>query len=346
MLIPAPSNLGHPGLPSSSSGCRCRRRSTPEPPPSPRGAHQHLRQFAIVENVIAGNALSRRLVLSVRCLLDLDPDAVLHLRYRPRLRPASATISFISPTDRITETCTSRAPSPCWTFVFLYAPDTVAPEEMHIWIPELQALTCAENANHSPAQHPDAARARTRDARDFARYLDETLERWGDDAAVHYGPHTWPVWGNENLVDVHRVAARHLQVHPRPGPAPRQQGLHTARGGRGHRAARGARAPLVQPRLPRHAAPRRARRCSPRSSGMWDGDPVSLHPHTPVDSAHPLRRPHRCRAILAEGQRAFDEGDYRWAVVDPAQARSSPTLTHERRRAAPEVPGPTSTNPP
>ena len=71
---------------------------------------------------------------------------------------------------------------------------------MHIWIPELEALTCAENANHSLHNIQTLRGARTRDARNFARYLDETLERWGDEAEVHYGPHTWPVWGNENIV--------------------------------------------------------------------------------------------------------------------------------------------------
>ena len=68
---------------------------------------------------------------------------------------------------------------------------------MHIWIPELKALTCAENANHCLHNIQTLRGARTRDARNFARYLDETLERWGDEAEVHYGPHTWPVWGND-----------------------------------------------------------------------------------------------------------------------------------------------------
>ena len=68
---------------------------------------------------------------------------------------------------------------------------------MHIWIPQLKALTCAENANHSLHNIQTLRGARTRDARNFARYLDETLERWGDEAEVHYGPHTWPVWGND-----------------------------------------------------------------------------------------------------------------------------------------------------
>ncbi|GAA1372228.1 alkyl sulfatase C-terminal domain-containing protein [Streptomyces beijiangensis] len=66
-------------------------------------------------------------------------------------------------------------------FEFLYAPDTEAPEEMHIWPPQLGALTCAENANHSLHNIQTPRGARTRDARNFARCLDETLERWGDD---------------------------------------------------------------------------------------------------------------------------------------------------------------------
>jgi alkyl sulfatase BDS1-like metallo-beta-lactamase superfamily hydrolase len=33
--------------------------------------------------------------------------------------------------------------------MFLYAPDTEACQETHIWIPELKAITCAENANKS-----------------------------------------------------------------------------------------------------------------------------------------------------------------------------------------------------
>ena len=75
---------------------------------------------------------------------------------------ASATArSRRSPTSprptAITETGTKRDLAGL-TFEFLYAPDTEAPEEMHIWIPQLKALTCAENANHCAAQHPDPAR--------------------------------------------------------------------------------------------------------------------------------------------------------------------------------------------
>jgi alkyl sulfatase BDS1-like metallo-beta-lactamase superfamily hydrolase len=48
--------------------------------------------------------------------------------------------------------------------------------------------------------------------------------------------------------------------------------------------------------------------------GMWDGDPVSLHPHIPVESARRYVDLIGADRILAEGKRAFDEGDYRWAT--------------------------------
>jgi alkyl sulfatase BDS1-like metallo-beta-lactamase superfamily hydrolase len=48
--------------------------------------------------------------------------------------------------------------------------------------------------------------------------------------------------------------------------------------------------------------------------GLWDGDPVSLHPHTPADSASRYVGLIGANRIMAEGQRAFDAGDYRWAA--------------------------------
>ena len=47
---------------------------------------------------------------------------------------AAPTVSYISPTNGITATGTKRDIAGL-TFEFLYAPDTGAPEEMHIWTP-------------------------------------------------------------------------------------------------------------------------------------------------------------------------------------------------------------------
>ena len=47
---------------------------------------------------------------------------------------------------------------------------------------------------------------------------------------------------------------------------------------------------------------------------MWDGDPVSLNPLPARESGRRIVDLIGADAILAEGRRAFDAGDYRWAV--------------------------------
>lgn len=48
--------------------------------------------------------------------------------------------------------------------------------------------------------------------------------------------------------------------------------------------------------------------------GMWDGNPASLHPHVPVESARRYVDLIGPDELIAEGRRAFDAGDYRWAA--------------------------------
>jgi len=132
-------------------------------------------KFAIGENIVTGNAMSRRAMYAFGNLLDLDPKQFISCGIAIG-GGRGLTTSYISPTDPITETGTTRHIAGL-TFEFLYAPDTEAPEEMHIWIPELMALTCAENTNHSLHNIQTLRGARTRDARNLARYLDETLQQ-------------------------------------------------------------------------------------------------------------------------------------------------------------------------
>jgi alkyl sulfatase BDS1-like metallo-beta-lactamase superfamily hydrolase len=222
------------------------------------------------------------------------------------------TVSYISPTDGITQTGAIRELAGL-TFEFLYAPDTEAPEEMHIWIPELKALTCAENANHSLHNIQTLRGARTRDARNFARYLDETLQRWGDEAQVHYGPHTWPVWGNANLVTfIESQRDTYKYIH--------DQALRLAN--KGYTPLEAAELIELPDELGRKWYNRGyhgtlhhdVRAVFTKELGMWDGDPVSLHPHPPVESAQRYVELIGADQVLAEGERAIAAGDYRWAA--------------------------------
>jgi alkyl sulfatase BDS1-like metallo-beta-lactamase superfamily hydrolase len=74
--------------------------------------------------------------------------------------------------------------------------------------------------------------------------------------------------------------------------------------------------------------------------GMWDGDPVSLHPHPPVESAKRFVDLIGADKILAEGQRAFDAADYRWAAEILHKlvfACSTPASVRHRTRSSPSA---------
>ena len=269
-------------------------------------------KFAIGENVIAGTAMSRRAMYAFGILLDPEPRQFVTLGAGIGNGKRGLTISYLSPTDPITGTGQVRSIAGL-TFEFLYAPDTEAPEEMHIWIPELKALTCAENANHCLHNIQTLRGARTRDARNFARYLDETLERWGDQAEVHYGPHSWPVWGNENIVAfLEDQRDMYKYIH--------DQALRLAN--KGYTPLEAAEVIELPPELARKWHNRQyhgtvhhdVRGVFTKELGMWDGDPVSLHPHIPVETARRYVDLIGAEKILEEGKRAIGDGDYRWAA--------------------------------
>ncbi|WUW23110.1 MBL fold metallo-hydrolase [Streptomyces sp. NBC_01463] len=266
---------------------------------------------AIGENVIAGNAMSRRAGYAFGSLLDRNSCGCVTSGIGI-YAPSGSTISYISPTDSVTRTGEKRELAGL-EFEFLYAPDTEAPEEMHIWVPQLKALTCAENANHSLHNIQTLRGARTRDARNFARYLDETLERWGDEAEVHYGPHTWPVFGNENITTfLESQRDTYKYIH--------DQALRLAN--KGYTPLEAAEAVELPEELRRNWASRGyhgtlhhdVRAVFHKELGLWDGDPATLHPHTPAETARRLTDLIGPGQILAEGRRAFEDGDYRWAV--------------------------------
>lgn len=268
-------------------------------------------KYALGENVVAGNAMARRAAYAFGGLLDHGPRGFVTCGLGIA-GTAGPQVSYISPTDAITETGARREIAGI-EFEFLYAPDTEAPEEMHIWIPQLRALSCAENANHSLHNIQTLRGARTRDAANFARYLDETLQRWGDDAQVHYGPHTWPVWDNARVTAfLESQRDTYKFIH--------DQALRLAN--KGYTPLEAAEALELPEELRRDWVNRGyhgtlhhdIRAVYTKELGMWDGDPVSLHPHPPVETARRFVDFAGAEAILAEGKRAMEVADYRWAV--------------------------------
>ncbi len=276
------------------------------------GTIESFNKHAIGENVITGNAMSRRMGYTFGILLPRCDCGIVTAGLGTAAEGMNVDFSYIPPTDPITRTGERRTLGG-WEFEFLYAPDTEAPEEMHIWIPAIKALTCAENANHSMHNIQTIRGARTRDARNFARYLDETIVRWGKDVEVHYGPHTWPVWGNANVVTflenqrdmykyMHDQALRLANQGLTPLEAAEVVELPDAIGKKWYN------------RYYHGGLHHNVRAVFHKELGFWDGDPATILPLLPQDDAQRHVELIGRDKILQEGREAIGAGDYRWAV--------------------------------
>jgi alkyl sulfatase BDS1-like metallo-beta-lactamase superfamily hydrolase len=163
---------------------------------------QHFVEEAVAENVMAGNIMARRAGYQYGNVLKPGPEGIVTGALGAAL--ANGASSLPLPNKIITkdgETVTVDGV----TFVFYLTPGAEAPAEMVMYIPQWKALSMAEELNHLEHNIYTLRGAQTRDAKVWAAYLGEAVARWGDEVEVNFGPHTWPVWGNENVVEYLKV---------------------------------------------------------------------------------------------------------------------------------------------
>lgn len=153
-------------------------------------------EAAVAENIIAGTAMARRAMYMYGNTLPPSPTG--HVGAGLGLKTSYGTKALIPPTDLITKSGEVRTLDGL-TFEFELAQGTEAPSEMHWYIPELKALTCAENCVHTMHNLYTLRGAKTRDPLLWSRALDESFEHFGQKAEVLYGMHHWPVWGKERV---------------------------------------------------------------------------------------------------------------------------------------------------
>lgn len=168
----------------------------PDGPPSvpilaPAGFLEH----AVSENVYAGNAMSRRATYMFGALLPKGPGGQIGTGLG--MTTSTGTVTLIPPTVDITHTG-QEAEIDGVRMVFQLTPGTEAPAEMNFLFPAHRALCLAENATHTMHNVLTLRGALVRDARVWARYLDEAVARFGDKADLAFASHHWPTWGREN----------------------------------------------------------------------------------------------------------------------------------------------------
>ncbi len=158
-------------------------------------------QYAISENIYAGNVMSRRLHYQYGVLLPASPYG--HAGQGLAQNVANGNLGLIQPT-RIVEKDIEVFEVDGIEMEFQNTPGTEAPSEMNTWIPSIKGLWMAENVVGSVHNIYTLRGAKVRDSLRWSKYIDEALHKYGQEAEVMFASHHWPRWGNERIQEVLR----------------------------------------------------------------------------------------------------------------------------------------------
>lgn len=268
-------------------------------------------QHAIAENVMAGNAMTRRMFFQYGVLLPRSPFG--HVDQSIGKNTAAGNLGLIEP-NVIIEKDIEEMTVDGVKMVFQNTPGTEAPAEMNTWFPDLKAFWAAENICATIHNIYTLRGAMVRDALEWSKQINKAIYMFGKDAEVMFASHSWPRWGNDRILEVMRTqrdAYAHLNnqvlhlanqgvtinevhnVYKQPKSLQDQWAAHSYHGSESHN----------------------SRAVINRYLGYWDANPATLDPLSPRDSA-PLyvEMMGGSAKIIAKGKELYDQGKYRHAV--------------------------------
>ena len=274
---------------------------------APEGFLEH----AVAENVYAGTAMMRRAFFQYGLLTPASPFG--HVDQAIGKNVAAGTPSLIAPTMIITDDIEEHVVDGV-AMIFHSTPGTEAPAEMNTYFPDLRAFWAAENVTATIHNIYTLRGALVRDALLWSKKIGEALYLFGRESDVMFASHSWPRWGTERIAEVlrsQRDAYAHLnnrvlhlanqgvtinEIHNRYTQPPSLQAQWSARSYHG-------------------SEEHNSRAVINRYLGYWDGNPATLIPLSPRDSA-PLfvDMMGGSEPILTKGRALYDEGRYLEAV--------------------------------
>jgi alkyl sulfatase BDS1-like metallo-beta-lactamase superfamily hydrolase len=267
-------------------------------------------EYAIAENVLAGNAMTRRAHYMYGVSLPFDDKG--NIGTGLGLGLSDSAPGLIPPTQYIKKTGEEMTIDGV-RIQFQMAQGSEAPAEYMFYFPDKKALCLSEVATKHMHNVYTIRGARMRDALSWSKYINETLDLFPD-AEVAFASHHWPTWGKDNIrafLANQRDTYRFLH----------DRALHLANQG------------LVMDELgsdtfvPKALAADSASRGYYGSLshnlravynfylGYYDANPATLNRLPPAESAKRyVAAMGGEAAVLATGRKAFADGDYRWTA--------------------------------
>jgi alkyl sulfatase BDS1-like metallo-beta-lactamase superfamily hydrolase len=275
---------------------------------APEGFIEH----AVQENVYAGTAMARRASYMYGTVLARGAQGQVGCGLGQT--PSMGEVAIIVPTLDIKATGETHTIDGV-EIEFQMAPGTEAPAEMHFYFPRYRALCMAENATHNLHNLLTLRGALVRDPHGWSGYLTEAIDAFSDRADVVFASHHWPTWGKDRIVEFLSLQ-RDLYAYLH------DQTLRLLN--QGHTGVEIAEnfqmPPALEAAWHTHgyygSVSHNVKAVYQRYMGWFDGNPARLWPHPPeaigpryVEAIGGIDR------VVELAQRAFDDGDFRWAAT-------------------------------
>jgi alkyl sulfatase BDS1-like metallo-beta-lactamase superfamily hydrolase len=265
----------------------------------------------VSEWMIAGNAMGRRAFYQFGYFLPRGTKG--HAGMGMGTAIAAGKQDFVPPTKEITQTGETLIIDGV-EMVFQMVPETEAPSEFNVWLPQAKALLNSETATATLHNVQTLRGAKVRDAKAWAFYLTEALRLWGSEAQVLLTSHHWPRYGNavirthlEHQRDtykfIHDQSVRLMNKGETPTEIAEQLRLPPAL--QADWAVRGFYGTVSH----------NAKAVYDRYMGWYDGVPANLNRHPPVAEAQRMvAAMGGSKKLARQATGAFAKGDYRWAA--------------------------------
>lgn len=274
-------------------------------------APEDFTKAAVGENIIAGNAMSRRASYMYGNLLPRGPQG----QVDGGLGKTTSTgeIGLALPTDWATDTG-QKITIDGIELQVLMAPESEAPSEFMFYLPKYKAFCAAEDACHTLHNLYTLRGAKVRDGLLWSKYLQQAVDMFGDETEVLFTSHHWPTWGNDRVIahlksqrDMFRFIHDQVMRMANSGMTPKEIGEVI--------------------RLPQALATTWACRSYYGTVyhdavaqynlrlGFFDGVPATLHQLPPIEAGKRyVDFMGGADNVLRQAKESFEQGDYRWVA--------------------------------
>lgn len=263
------------------------------------------------EWLTAGNAMGRRAFYQFAMFVQAGPRGYVGAGQGPGI--SLGEHSLVPPTHEVTRTGETITIDGL-EVVFQLTPGAEAPAEMNFYFPKYKSVCMAETVNAGIHNVQTLRGANVRDAKEWADYLTEAIDLFGDEAETLFITHHWPRFGNAEIKDyigkqrdtykyLHDQTVRMMNTGLTPDEIAENLVLPDSLGGEWYN--RGFYGSLSH----------NSKAVYDKYMGWYNGNPADLNRHIPTERAKRyVAAIGGTDAVMNVAGKAFDDGDYRWTA--------------------------------